>query len=371
MNTVAEAYMRRALDLARLGEGRTRPNPPVGAVIVNAGQIVGEGYHAAAGEAHAEIHALRQAEHAAIGSDVYVSLEPCAHVGRTGPCADALIQAQVKRVVVGTLDPNPLVQGRGIERLRNAGIDVVSGLLERECQWLLGPFSTRMTQSRPLVTLKSALTLDGQTATSLGESQWITGEQSRLDVHYFRNRVDAIMVGVGTVLTDNPRLTTRIPEGGTDPLRVIIDSRLRTPLEAAALTVNSSAGVLVATTPQADRARIRELEKTGVNVVVCDEIEGEGVDLRNLMQHLASIDIMHIMLEGGATLNRGTLKAGLVDRIRFYLAPMLFGGSDGKGVFLGNGVADLSAAHRLRLFRTEQLGDDLLVEGELIRCLPA
>lgn len=371
MNTVAEAYMRRALDLARMGEGRTRPNPPVGAVIVNSGRIVGEGYHAVAGEAHAEVHALRQAGREAAGSDVYVSLEPCAHTGRTGPCAEALIQAGVKKVLVGTSDPNPLVQGRGISMLRNAGIEVETGLLERECQWLLGPFATRMTQGRPLMTLKAAMTLDGQTATSLGESQWITSEPSRLDVHHFRNRVDAIMVGVGTVMTDNPRLTTRIPEGGQDPLRIIVDSRLRTPLEAAAIHVESAADVLIATTPLADRGRIKDLERSGAKVIVCDEIEGQGVDLKNLLQHLGSMDIMHVMLEGGSTLNRGALHAGLVDRVRFYLAPILFGGNDGRGVFLGKGTAYLSTAHRLKLFRSEQIGDDLLVEGELIPCLPA
>jgi len=360
--------MRRALELARRGLGRTRPNPPVGAVIVTDGRIVGEGFHPAAGQPHAEIFALRQAAEAARGSDVFVTLEPCSHSGRTGPCAEALVRAGVGRVWVGCGDPNPEVDGRGIAMLEAAGIDVRRGLLEDECRWLIAPFALHKRHGRPLVTLKAAVTLDGKTATCQGESQWISCEESRADVHQFRDQVDAIMVGVGTVLRDNPRLTTRLPGGGQDPLRVVVDSRLRTPPEAAVINPNSGNGVLIATTPEADPARRKTLEAAGAQVLVCNAVEGQGVDLHDLLHQLGDMDIMHVMLEGGATLNQGAFQAGMIDRLRLYVAPTLFGGSDGKGIFSGHGIGYLAAASRLTSLRFRQSGRDLLVEGEVERC---
>ncbi len=363
--------MRRALELAARGEGRTRPNPPVGAVIVRDDRIVGEGWHRRAGAPHAEIEALLQAGEAARGADIYVTLEPCSHTGRTGPCARALIDAGIRRVFVGVEDPNPVVAGRGLAMLHQAGIEVETGLLAGECRWLIGPFRTYMLAGRPLVTLKAALTLDGRTATGHGESQWISGEQSRLDVHRFRDRVDAIMVGVGTVLRDNPRLTTRLPDGGgRDPLRVVVDSRLRTPPEAAVLSGLSPAGIVIATTPQADSSRRRALEAAGAEILVCDEIEGQGVEPHALLRALADREIMHLMLEGGATLNRSLLQAQLVDRVRLYLAPLLFGGDDGAGLFSGADCGYLRTASRLRYHRIARLGDDLLIEGEVLTCSP-
>ncbi len=360
--------MRRALELARRGVGRTRPNPPVGAIIVRDGQVVGEGFHPAAGMPHAEIYALQQAGDLARGSEIYVTLEPCSHTGRTGPCAEALIQAGIKKVRIGCLDPNPQVNGRGVALLQGAGIEVEAGLLEADCRWLIGPFVQRMLYGRPLVTLKAAMTLDGKTATCQGESQWISGELSRADVHRFRDQVDAIMVGVGTVLRDNPRLTTRLPEGGQDPFRVVVDSRLRTPPEAAVITTESSSGVLIATTPQADAERIRILEDVGAKVLICNEIEGQGVDLCDLLQHLGDLDMMHLLLEGGATLNQGAWDADIIDRLRLYVAPKLFSGSDGKGVFSGHGVSYLAGARKLSSLRVNHLGEDLVIEGEVLKC---
>ncbi|PNU19550.1 bifunctional diaminohydroxyphosphoribosylaminopyrimidine deaminase/5-amino-6-(5-phosphoribosylamino)uracil reductase RibD [Geothermobacter hydrogeniphilus] len=371
MNT-PEDYMRRALALAKKGEGRTRPNPPVGAVIVKDGRIVGEGFHPAAGRPHAEIFALRQAGEEARGADVYVTLEPCSHTGRTGPCAEALICSGVKKVWIGAGDPNPRVDGRGVALLRAAGVEVESGLLGDDCRWLIAPFSMHMSIGRPLVTLKAAVTLDGKTATCQGESQWISGEQSRADVHRLRDRVDAIMVGVGTVLRDNPRLTTRLPGGdGHDPLRVVVDSRLRTPVEAAVINRSSDSGVVIATTPQADSDRVRALENAGARVLVCNEIEGQGVDLQDLLRHLGKMDIMHLLLEGGAILNQGAFNADIIDRVRLYVAPMLFGGSDGKDIFSGHGIGQLAAARKLGPLKVSGMGDDLLVEGEVLRCSPA
>ncbi|WP_222862821.1 bifunctional diaminohydroxyphosphoribosylaminopyrimidine deaminase/5-amino-6-(5-phosphoribosylamino)uracil reductase RibD [Geothermobacter ehrlichii] len=363
--------MCRALELARLGDGRTRPNPPVGAVIVRDGVVVGEGWHRRAGQPHAEIEALLQAGEAARGAEIYVTLEPCSHTGRTGPCAMALIEAGIRRVVTGIEDPNPVVAGRGLAMLRQAGIEVETGLLADECRWLIGPFRTFMLAGRPLTTLKAAVTLDGRTATGHGESQWISCEESRLDVHRFRDRVDAIMVGVGTVLRDNPRLTTRLPDGaGRDPLRVVVDSRLRTPPEAAVVRGEAGAGVIIATTPQADPQRIRALEAAGAEILICDEIEGQGVDPKSLLRALAEREIMHLMLEGGATLNRSLLKARLIDRVRLYVAPVLFGGDDGAGLFSGPDVGYIRAAHRLRYHRVDRVGSDLLIEGEMLPCSP-
>ncbi|RME41506.1 MAG: bifunctional diaminohydroxyphosphoribosylaminopyrimidine deaminase/5-amino-6-(5-phosphoribosylamino)uracil reductase RibD [Deltaproteobacteria bacterium] len=371
MSSSDSHMMRRALDLARLGEGRTRPNPPVGAVVVRDGEVVGEGWHQRAGMPHAEIEALLAAGERARGATVYVTLEPCSHTGRTGPCARALIDAGVQRVVVGAIDPNPKVSGRGVALLREAGIEVVTGVLEQECSWLIGPFRRAVLDGRPLVTLKAAITLDGATATSRGESQWISCEQSRADVHSLRDRVDAIMVGVGTVLRDNPRLNTRLPGGeGQDPVRVVVDSRLRTPPDAAMLTMQSEAPTLIATTPNAPADKRRELEKAGAEILVCDEIEGQGVDLAGLLEELGRRDLMHLLLEGGASLNHSMLAHHLVDRLRLYVAPKLFGGSDARGLFSGSDVGFIRAAHKARFHQVRTLGTDLVVDVELLSCSP-
>lgn len=366
----AEGYMQRALDLARQGEGRTRPNPPVGAVVVRNGVIVGEGFHPRAGEPHAEIFALRAAGPAAKGSDLYVTLEPCSHHGRTGPCAEAVVAAGIARVFIGIEDPNPLVSGRGIARLRQAGIQVESGILAADCRCLIAPFAKHVATGLPLVILKSALTLDGRSATATGDSRWITGEESRLLVHRLRDRNDAIMIGLGTVLRDDPQLTCRLPDGsGRDPLRVIVDSRLEIPESAAVLSGAAAAGTLVATTAAADGDKRQRMEKTGATVLVCREREGR-VDLADLLRQLGADGVQSILVEGGAVLNQALLDAGLVDRVMVFLAPMLLGGSDGKGMFQGSGVHKLAQAVRLGDVRVSRCGDDTLIEGEVQRCSP-
>jgi len=270
----SEEYMQRALDLARRAEGRTRPNPAVGAVVVRDGEVVGEGFHPAAGEPHAEIFALREAGDKARGADLYVTLEPCSHQGRTGPCAEAVIAAGIGRVIIGTPDPNPLVSGRGMARMKDAGIPVVCGVLEDECRRLIAPFAKHVVSGLPYLILKSAITLDGFTATASGDSRWITNSASRLHVHRLRNRVDAIMVGIGTVLADNPQLTTRLPEGGRDPLRIVVDSTLKTPEDAAILTVPSESPVLIVTTAQAPQSRVDALTARGAEILRVAEGEG-------------------------------------------------------------------------------------------------
>lgn len=368
--TVDPIHMQLALDLARKGEGRTCPNPPVGAVVVSGDQVVGTGFHRAAGQPHAEIVALEAAAGAARNATVYVTLEPCCHHGRTGPCSEALINAGVRRVVAGIQDPNPQVAGRGFERLRKHGIEVVSGIMESECRRLIAPFARHLATGRPFVTLKSAMTLDGRTATSFGESQWISNASSRHLVHQLRNRVDAIITGVGTVLRDNPRLTTRLEENAVDPVRIIVDSTLRTPTQAAVITGGSSAATIIATTPQASRVKIRELEQAGAEILVCNEREGQGVDLADMMAQLGRYPLQHLLLEGGGLLNQSMLAAGLIDRVMVFVAPRLMGGSDGKGLFSGYGPQHLSGLVKLTDLRVRDIAGDLLIEAEVESCSP-
>lgn len=369
--TMPARYQKHALALARRGEGRTSPNPPVGAVVVSGGRIVGEGFHPKAGEPHAEIFALRQAGEAARGAELYVTLEPCSHHGRTGPCADAVIDAGIRKVYVGCVDPNPQVAGRGVARLEAAGVEVACGLLETECKQLLAPFARHITTGMPFVTLKGAMTLDGQTATSTGASQWITNPASREEVHRLRDRCDAVVTGVGTVVADDCQLTVRLPQGGRDPLRVVVDSTLRVPEQARILHLSSSAGTLLATTRQAAPAKVAMLRERGVEVLVCADDDQGRVDLVDLMRKLGNRDIQHVLLEAGATLNRAALKAGIVNRLALFVAPMLFGGGDGMPLFAGAGVLSPDAAYRLEDLRTRIIDGDVLVEGEIRPCLPA
>ena len=359
--------MARALELAARGEGRTAPNPPVGAVIVAGGTIVGEGFHARAGGPHAEVVALRDAGERARGATIYVTLEPCAHHGRTPPCTTALIEAGVARVVIGCTDPNPRVTGGGAGVLETAGIDVATGVLEDDCRRLIAPFAHHATTGLPFATLKSAVTLDGKTATSTGRSQWISSEPARQETHRLRDRVDAIVVGVGTVLADDPRLTTRGVEGGRDPLRVVLDSELRTPPESTILHLDSPAATVVATTERAPAARLAAIESTGAEVLVLDRDSTGRVDLHALWKTLGDRGVLHMLLEGGATLAQSALETGLIDRMVIVVAPLLFGGDDAPGIFRGRGVREIADAPRLRDLRLQSCGPDVIIEGELIR----
>jgi diaminohydroxyphosphoribosylaminopyrimidine deaminase / 5-amino-6-(5-phosphoribosylamino)uracil reductase len=367
---LGDEYMDRALLLARKGEGRTRPNPAVGAVIVADGQVVGEGYHPEAGQPHAEIFALHKAGDLARGADLYVTLEPCSHHGRTGPCADAVIAAGIARVFVGTGDPNPQVYGRGIARLRTAGIEVQVGLRSAESRRLIAPFAKHVTTGLPLVTLKSAVTLDGKTATAGGDSRWISGSASRLHVHRLRDRVDAILVGIGTVLHDDPQLTTRLPEGGRNPLRVVVDSRLRIPDNAKLLCDAASVITLIVTTSRACVEKIEQLRRQGAEVLVLDGPD-DRVDLPELLHRLGLRGIQHLLLEGGSGLNNAMLQLKLIDRVMVFVAPKIVGGNDGIGIFAGTGVDVLADALALTEVRSTRFEDDILIEGEVVRCSPA
>ena len=357
--------MQLALEQAARGEGRTAPNPPVGALIVKNGEIVGRGYHAAAGQPHAEVNAIRDAAGAASGSTLYVTLEPCNHTGRTGPCTEAVIAAGISRVVVGCVDPNPSVAGSGVERLQQAGIDVQTGLLEKECKRLIAPFAKHISTGLPFVTLKMAMTLDGQTATSTGDSQWISNEQSRRYVHEMRDRSDAVMVGAGTVLTDDPLLTTRLPQGGRDATRVVIDSQLRMSVESKLLSGESTAPVIVFATEQAEPDKRKKLAAAGADVVITGADAQGRVDLNSVLTELGKRDIQSVLLEGGATLAGESVRTGIVDRVAIFVAPLLFGGNDGSFLFNGAGSRLLADATRLSDIRTRMFGDDILIEGEV------
>lgn len=363
-------YMQQAIELAQRGVGRTAPNPPVGALIVQDGIVVGRGFHPKAGEPHAEVFALREAGERAAGANVYVTLEPCSHFGRTPPCADALIKAGVSAVYVGCSDPNPQVAGRGIERLRAAGIDVQVGVLEDQCLQLIAAFNKHISSGLPYTIYKTAMTLDGNTATDKGDSRWVSGDASRARVHQLRDRVEAIMVGIGTVLGDDPLLNTRLENGieGRDPLRVVVDSHLRMPVDCRMLHQQSQAGTLIATVSR-DSERIAALERTGAEVVVFDQEQGR-VPLLALWQHLGQLKIQRLLLEGGATLAAATLKAGLVDQLMLYVAPKLLGGKSTHAIFNGSTCELMTDATKLKNMHYEQIGDDLLITGEISKCSP-
>ncbi len=367
---LAGEYMLRALELARLGEGRTAPNPPVGAVLVRDGHVVGEGYHPRAGEPHAEIFALRAAGDKARGAELFVTLEPCCHVGRTGPCTEALIAAGVRRVWYGTTDPNPQVAGEGLRRLQAAGIDVIAGPLSAECRRLIAPFARHVLTGRPYVILKAAVTLDGQLATSSGESQWITGEKSRELVHRWRDRVDGILTGSGTVLADDPRLTVRLPDGGRNPARIVLDGRLRTSPDARVYSAEAPGRRLLVTRTGHGRKQLEPFAGRGVEILEVPCRDDGLPDLHVVMTRLGAVGMQCLMIEAGGTLNGALLRAGLVDRLRLFLAPLLFGGADGRPLFSGRGAVRLSAATRLADLQLSRIGEDLLLEGEVAPCLP-
>ena len=359
MSDIHQKFMRRAIVLARRGIGKTSPNPAVGCVIVRDGVIVGEGWHKKAGTPHAEVHALQQAGEAARGADVYVTLEPCAHFGKTPPCAEALIAAGVRRVFAAMEDPNPRVSGRGVRNLRAAGIEVTLGIMAAESRLLNEPFIKHVTTGLPFVILKTAMTLDGKTATTNGDSKWITNDKSRRYVHKLRAMVDAVMVGVGTVRADDPLLTCRIP-GGRDPLRVIVDSRLDIPFHSQVLHVASRSrtvlATLVADAPKADRIRA-----LGVQIIQCRQIHGR-VDLAHLLATLGGMGVQSVLLEGGSTLAGETLRCGLIDKLLLFYAPKMVGG-EAPGLFAGDGITAMADALKVKDLKLRRFGEDLLVEG--------
>jgi diaminohydroxyphosphoribosylaminopyrimidine deaminase/5-amino-6-(5-phosphoribosylamino)uracil reductase len=365
MSEADQIWMRRALDLAARARGRTSPNPMVGAVLVKDDQLVGEGFHAYAGSDHAEVAALREAGPAAAGATLYVGLEPCCHFGRTPPCAEQIVAAGVRHVVAACEDPNPAVSGKGIAALRAAGLAVEVGVLAREAARLNEAFFTHVRTGRPFVTLKVAASLDGKIATRTGESRWITGESARRRVHQLRNETDAVLVGIGTVLRDDPLLTTRLGIADQrDPARVIVDNLARLPLRAKVVNRASTAPTLVAVSQMAPRTKLEALEREGVQVMVVEN-SPRRVSLERLMEALGKRGILSVMIEGGAEINASALRERIVDKVQVFLAPILIGGSSTPTAVGGDGIETLSQALRLRDVRIERFDGDILVEGYL------
>jgi len=357
-------YMKIALELAARARGRTSPNPMVGAVVVKDDHIVGQGYHIRAGTPHAEVLALEEAGSNARGATLYVTLEPCCHYGRTGPCSEAVIAAGVAKVVVAMRDPNPLVSGGGIRRLREAGVEVVEGIMEEEARELNEVFIKYITTGRPFVVAKAAMSLDGKIATRSGKSKWITGPEARGCGHRLRDWYDAILVGLGTVRADNPSLTTRLPDGGgRDPARVILDSQARTPLNAAVLTQQSEAHTIIATTAGAPPDRLEALQEAGAEILIVNE--GPRVDLVELVKILGRREITSLLIEGGAEVHGSALAAKIVDKVFWFIAPKIIGGREAPGPVGGQGVDDLSEAAELDRVKVSRLGPDLCIEGYL------
>lgn len=349
--------MEKALRFARLGEGLTRPNPPVGAVVVKAGEMVGCGYHRKAGGPHAEVYALRQAGSKARGATLYVTLEPCSSWGRTPPCTGAILAAGINRVVCAMADPNPKHAGRGLKLLRKAGVQVECGIGEPDASELLKPFTSSMLRARPYVTVKLATSLDGRIADSSGCSQWISGPKARVHVQGLRRRVDAILVGAGTATQDNPSLLPR-PAKGRKPFRVIVDAQGSVPPQSRVFTDECSKNTLLATTGRCPVSQQKAYARHGAQVIVLPAA-GRGVSLPALMKALHAKGIMHVLCEGGGVLVGALLKAKLVDELVMFVAPVILGGD---GFPAAGGVNwPLAKAPRLKVVEACRVGDDVMI----------
>ena len=358
-------FMARAIELAKKGTGKVNPNPLVGAVIVKDGKITGEGYHEKYGELHAERNALKNCTDSE-GATMYVTLTPCCHTGKTPPCTDAVIESGIKKVVIGSRDPNPLVGEKSIRILEDAGIEVVKDFMKKECDALNPVFFKYIRTSEPYVVMKFAETLDGKIATSASESKWITGEKAREYVHETRSKYTGIMVGINTVLKDNPLLNCRV-SGGRNPVRIVCDTNLKTPLTSQ-LVATADMYPLVIATAVTDAERIREYEKRNCKVLHIDKGEDGHINLKQLMTKLGEMEIDSILIEGGSALHGSALEAGIVDKVEAYIAPKIFGGKDAPSPVAGKGVLHPSEALMLENVKITPLGEDILIEGDVKTC---
>lgn len=358
-----EKYMRLAMQLAGNAIGRTSPNPLVGAVIVKDNRVVGCGWHRKAGTPHAEVHALNQAGELAQGADVYVTLEPCSHYGKTPPCSKALVEAKVKNVYGGLLDVNPKVAGKGFKILEDAGIHVEYGFLQDELRKQNEVFFKWIEHKKPFIVLKAAMTLDGKIATATGQSKWITNETSRAYGYKLRDIYDGIMVGINTVIEDNPMLTARV-DGGKNPIRIVVDSSLKIDINANVVQ-DKSAKTIVATTDKADKDKILKLQAQDVDVIVVDKDENDKVDIEKLLDILGQQNICSILVEGGATLSGSFVAKKLVDKVYFFIAPKIVGGKEAKTPVAGTGILNLQEALALKDIQIEKLEEDILIIGRV------
>lgn len=392
-----EKYMKLAMNLAKRGEGKVNPNPLVGAVIVKDNKIISKGYHREFGGNHAEIEAFNNLDSNSDGATMYVTLEPCSHYGKTPPCVDKIIENKISKVIIGCSDPNELVKGKGIEKLKNAGIEVKISNLESECKKLNETFIKYIKVKKPFVVLKNAMSLDGKISTYTGQSKWITGEKSRESVHNLRNKYMGIMVGVNTVIKDNPELTCRL-KNGRNPVRIIVDSNLRIPINSKVILNNKNSFnfkllkefnseienindflkednnlkiknkialkdiTIIATTEKVDKEKIKILESKGVLVLVTKEKENR-VDLNDLMIKLGKLNIDSILLEGGSELNFSAIEERIVDKIVCYIAPKIIGGNSSKTPIGGQGIEKISDVINIKDMKFKSIGEDIVVEG--------
>ena len=362
-------YMLRAIELAKQGVGWTSPNPLVGAVIVKDGRIIGEGYHEKYGELHAERNAIKHLKESAEGATIYVTLEPCCHYGKQPPCTEAIAEAGIKKVVIGSRDPNPLVAGKGVRFLRAQGIEVEEDFMREECDALNPVFFHFIQTKRPYIVMKYAMTMDGKIATKTGKSKWITSEQSRKIVHEMRHQYTAIMAGIGTVLADDPMLNVRL-EGKKSPVRIICDSMLRNPLDSQICQTAGRYRTIVAYAGEKGNAiyleeKKRSLEKLGVVLLRVPSEKGE-INLQLLMRKLGELGIDSVLIEGGGTLNEDALQSGIVNEVKAFIAPKIFGGRGGKTPVEGFGIEKVDDAIKLQLMRISQVGEDILAEYKVL-----
>lgn len=351
-------YIELALKLAEKGKGKTSPNPIVGCLIVKRNAIVGRGYHKKAGEEHAEIFALKDAGKKAQNATMYVTLEPCSHWGKTPPCTESIVEAGIREVIIGMKDPNPAVNG--FQELKFRGIKTKIGILEKECKKLNEAYIKYIKIKRPFVIVKAAMSLDGKIATTTGHSKYITGREARRLVHQLRTEIDAIMVGINTILKDNPQLTPRLVKGRS-PIKVVVDSNLKIPFNANVVKKEPNK-LIIATTKKANKAKIKQLQQKGVNVLIIKAKKGM-VDLQELMRELGKLEITSIMIEGGAELNAEAIRSKIVDKILFFIAPGLIG--NGLGAIGDLGIRKVDRSVKLKHLISKKVGKDILIEGYL------
>lgn len=353
-------YMELAIELAKNGAGAVNPNPLVGAVIVKNDRIIGQGYHARYGELHAERAAFANLTESAEGAEMYVTLEPCCHYGKQPPCVEAIVENKISKVYVGSDDPHDKVAGKGIKYLRDHGIEVETQIMKKECDGLNFVFFHYITTGLPYVVMKYAMTMDGKIATYTGESKWISNEKSRMLVQETRKNLTGIMVGIGTVLKDNPMLTCRL-ENGRNPIRIVCDTKLRIPMDCNLVKTASEIQTIVATDKNADSEKINKLEEYGVKVLLLDTLDNH-IDLNKLMIMLGEMKIDGILLEGGGTLNNSALAAGIVNEVQVYIAPKIFGGKDAPTAVEGQGVTSPDLSHSFKIKSIEEIDGDVLLK---------
>lgn len=360
---VDEKYMALALELAERGRGKVEPNPMVGAVLVKNGEIIGKGYHVFFGGAHAEIHAINEGGENCTGASLYVTMEPCAHYGKTAPCTEAIIKAGISKVVTTVIDPNPITSGKGIQKLKEAGIEIKMGIMESQAKRLNAPFFKLMQKGLPYVIVKWAMSLDGKIATYSGDSRWITSEESREYVHKIRGQVDGILVGINTVLRDDPLLTCRL-EGGRNPKRIIVDSNASLPLSSRLVKSINEAEIIVAVNKNAPQKNIEILEQLGCKIIQTKDTN-DHVGFKELFQRLGEMKLTNILVEGGSSVITSVIEERLVDKIMVFVAPIIIGGEGAKSPVLGKGIDKICKAAEIREITLKNFSIDTVIEGIL------